>query len=228
MGNGSTNSGTPVAPEVSKAILDAYYPRVVALGDAARARAQSAYAIASAVAGVLVVAVITTMAELAGPVVRWAGLIALVLWLLAAAEYIRAVATAVPEPTTTSAATTTEFTHAVMTAARNERKQVDDRQRIANVLALLAMLSTAVAFAALLFWPAESSQPQGTLRLTVAGLAAVQAVCPGATRSLLGQVVRSSIGTDFVSVNVGDKICGGKSVQIQVPKAQVEAIILER
>ena len=31
------------------------------------------------------------------------------------------------------------------------------------------------------------------------------------------------IGTDFVAVNVGSKICGGKSVQIQVPKAQVEA-----
>ena len=174
------------------------------------------------------VAVITTKAELAGPVVRWAGLIALVLWLLAAAAYIRAVATSVDEPATTTATTTTEFTHAVMTAARSERNKVDDRQRNANVLALAAMLSTAVAFAALLFWPAEANQPRGTLRLTVAGLAAVQAVCPGVARSLPGQVVRSSIGTDFVAVNVGSKICGGKSVQIQVPKAQVEAVILDR
>jgi hypothetical protein len=228
VGDGSTNSTTPVAPEVSKAIMDAYYPRVVALGDAARARAQSAYAIASAVTGVLVVAVITTKAELAGQVVRWAGLLALVLWLLAAAAYIRAVATPVEEPATTAVTTASQLTQAVMTAARKERGEVDGRQRTANMLALAALLATVVAFAALLFWPAEASQPRGTLRLSVAGLAAVKAVCPDATRSLPGQVVRSSIGTDFIVVNADSNICGGKPVQILVPKAQVEAVVLDR
>ena len=228
MGDMNSIPKTPVASEVSKAIMDAYYPRVVALGDAARARAQSAYAIASAVTGVLVVGVITTKADLAGPVARVAGLLALVLWLLAAAAYIRAVATPVKEPDTTAAATPSELTSKVMTAARAERGEVDDRQRTANVLALLAMLTTAVAFAALLFWPAQASQPQGRLRLTAAGLVAVKAVCPDATRSLPGQVARSSIGTDFIVVNVGRNICGGKPAQIQVPKAQVEAVVLDR
>lgn len=228
MGEASAGQELTVADEVTKEVIDAYYPRVVALGDAARARAQSAYAIASAVTGVLVIAVITTKAELAGPVVQWAGLCALVLWLLAAATYIYAVATPVKKPDTTAVTTASDLADKVIENARNERKDVDDRQRIANVLALLAMLSTAFAFAALLFWPAEASQPQGTLRLTAAGLEAVQAVCPGATRSLPGQVVRSSISTDFFAVNVGSNICGGKSVQIQVPKAQVEAVILDR
>jgi hypothetical protein len=227
---GDTNSTptTPVAPEVSKAIMDAYYPRVVALGDAARARAQSAYAIASAVTGVLVIAVITTKAELAGSVVRVAGLFALVLWLLAAGAYIRAVATPVKKLETTAATTPSELANKVMIAARAERGEVDDRQRTANVLALLAMLATAVAFAALLFWPAMASQPQGTLRLTEAGLDAVKAVCPDATRSLPGEVLQSSIGTDFIVVNVGRDICGGKLAQIQVPKAEVEALVVGR
>lgn len=227
MGNASSDSRTPVAPEVSKAIMDAYYPRVVALGDAARARAQSAYAIASAVTGVLVIAVITTKAELAGSVVQGAGLGALVLWLLAAAAYIHAVATPVKEPDTTSTTTASDLADKVIKNARTERKDVDGRQLIANGLALAAMLSTAVAFAALLFWPAQASQPQGTLRLTAAEVVTVKAVCPEATRSLPGQVVRSSIGTDFIAINVASNICGGRSVQIQVPKAQVEAIILD-
>jgi hypothetical protein len=228
--DGSTAAGAniPVAAEVSKVVIEAYYPRLVAVGDAARARAQSAYAIASAVTGVLAVAVITTKAELAGQAVRWAGLLALALWLLAAASYVRAVATPVNVPENSTLSSAGDLAVAVIDGAKRERGEVDRRQRCANLLALVAMLTTVFAFAALLFWPAEASQPQGTLRLTAEGLEAVQAICPGAARALSGQVVRSSIGTEFISVDVSGKICGGKPVQIQVPKAQVEAIILSR
>ena len=216
-----------VASDVSKSVIEAYYPRLVALGDTARARAQNAYAIASAVAGVLVVAVITSKAELASLAVRWLGLVALALWLLAAGSYIRAVATPVSWPQTGDLPTPDDLVRAVVAAAKGERQQVDQRQRTANVLALLAMLTTVAAFASLFFWPA-STQSQGTLRLTTAGMAAVRAVCPGATRSLPGQVILASIGTDFIAVDVSARACGGRPVQIQVPKDQVATIVLAR
>lgn len=214
----------PVPPEVYKTIVEAFYPRLVTQGEMVRARAQSAHGIVSAIVGVLVVTVITGKVEFAGPVARVSGLVALAMWLIAATLYVKAVASPVKDPG--EAQSPGDLVDKVLTAVTAERNEVDSALRKANFLAVVAMTTTIVAFAALWFLPGEADRSDGTLRLSAAGLAAIQTICPGASRNLVGQVLRSSIGADFTTIDLDAKTCGSKTAQIQVPKVQVEAVIL--
>ena len=55
-----------------------------------------------------------------------------------------------------------------------------------------------------------------------------QVGCSALIRSPRGRMVQSSIGTDFVAIDVDSSNCGSKSVQVRVPRAEVEALILDR
>jgi hypothetical protein len=59
-------------------------------------------------------------------------------------------------------------------------------------------------------------------------LPAVRSLCAASTNSIKGQVVRSSIGTNFVAIDLDRHACGGKAERLYVPKEQVQAVILDR
>ena len=233
---GEANDRPPMAAAVSMAVLNAHYPRMVAMADTARTRAQNAYAIFSAAAGALALGLAANV-QSSWPGARWCGLVAIVMLLATAAMYIQIVASPMPrQKTTDREPDDIEITeekgagaaaYRVMDYLASERVHIEKTTSIASKFALAALAAAAVALASLLI-PGEETTVQGTIQLTDTGATAVQAVCPKATRALHGQVAKSSIGTDFVVIDVAGDLCAGRTSQIDVPKEQVEAIVLDR
>ncbi|HKE98660.1 MAG TPA: hypothetical protein VKG45_07000 [Actinomycetes bacterium] len=212
------------AAEVRDAIVAAYYQRVTALADAARSRAQSAYATASAFAGSFLAGGLLLARERVGPAVTVLGLAATACWALAAALYVHAVAAPVSRPPT-SQPDADAFVGAVLEQVSSERSAVDRRQRRANLVAVAAILLSLVTVAVRLA-PASWGRDRGEVVLSDEGVRAVQALCPGTGRTVAGEVDLAGPSGEYVTVR--PDACQGRRVELRIPRDQVHAVSVAR
>jgi hypothetical protein len=155
-----TNTAEPADGNISQgdidesvvtAVVGAYYPRLVSSVDSARSRAQSAYAIANTLAGGLVGISLVTLFATAPTPTLVVGAAAVGVWLLSAGLYVRAIASPLMAPSSTDAQDASQFVRQVFTDIRAERCEVDNRQKQANISAIVAVSLTALSFGMLLF-----------------------------------------------------------------------------
>jgi MFS family permease len=221
----SNEADTPkYDPSVRDAIVSAYYPRATAAADAARSRAQSAYAISSAIAGALVATGL--LADLSG-VEAWVkilGALALSAWFVASSLYIRAVASPVPPLETAAQPTADAFVEAVLSNARSEREAIDSRQDTANKVSLLAMGLTASTLVFALLAPMPAEEKEAKLVLSPAGAGAITALCQGTPTVVAGNLDVSSLKTDFVVLKSAANVCGRDRVELRLPKKEIVAL----
>jgi hypothetical protein len=210
------------APPVRDAIVAAYYQRATALADAARARAQNAYAIASALSGSFVAAGLLLSRERATPAVTVLGLTATAGWALAAILYARAVAAPVPHPPG-SQPDADAFVSAVIQEVSTEQSVVDRRLRQASGVALLAVVLSLLTVSVRLV-PVAWERTRGEVVLSDEGARAVRSLCPAAGATLTGEIELATPTADYVTVRPDG--CRGRS--LRVPRDQVTAVSVRR
>jgi hypothetical protein len=100
-------------------ISSSHWPRALAAADSARARAQSGFTVASAIATALVAAgIFTDITDRANPA-RWVGAAALSLWLAAMLLFLLAVSTGTTEAATTSAQSNEQWAVGLVAGCRS-------------------------------------------------------------------------------------------------------------
>jgi len=214
-----------IPTDVRDAVVGAYYPRALAIPDAARTRAQAGYAIASAIAAALVAAGVFGGLDERTGVVQALGLAALVAWLTAAGLYQVAVSAPFIEARPTQN-TVQEFVFAALDAARAERERIDRWQERARVVGWIAAgLTVAALVSALLHTP--STMSSGTLTLTPVGAQVVGTVCGGRSAKIAGELDPDSLEKEFVTLTVDGTACGGRERVIAVPRSHVLAAAFE-
>lgn len=164
--------------DVHKTLVDAYYRRVVDAPEAARRRAQNAYAVTGATAaGVATVGAFSDL-EAQHLAVQIVGPLALVAWLATAALYMWAVASPYDDPREkTIVEGPNAFRDAVMDGAKSERDEIDRRQAIARGAAIAAVVLTLGVALLTLILPAQSAFRDATLRLEPSAVAALSELC---------------------------------------------------
>jgi MFS family permease len=204
---------------VVETIVQAFYSRATASPDAARARAQSAYGIASAVAGGLVGgALIADLAALP----RWLhvlGAAALAAWLVTTSLYVFAVAVPVNLLVENDVRGSNAFIDAVVINAVNERERIDKRQKRANIAAALAMVLTAATFTLGLFWSPRESTFRGVVHFNQT----FQLAC-GGVRSIAGLVYEDSVTEEMLQIRPHQRMCEKQSEILYFPRSQVSRI----
>jgi MFS family permease len=203
---------------VISAVVGAYYPKLVSSVESARFRAQSAYAIANALAGGLVGASLFTVFSNAPTRTLVVGYVAVGIWIISAGLYIKAIASPLVQIRPENVSDGSGFVREVLANASTERKTIDDRQRNANIGAIVAVVVTAVSFGLLLF--GASVTINGTVDLTSAGQREVSSICGHPLSSLTGEVNRASLGQAFIVVDVPSSVCKG-TTEIRLATADV-------
>ena len=199
--------GKKYADRVVDAVTQAFYARATSSPDTARARAQSAYGIASAVAGGLLGGALIANLSSLSIWVQAVGALALFAWLVAISLYIYAVAVPVSlDPTQQDPQGADAFIEAVVTNAVSERKSIDERQLNANKAAAVAILLTAAAFGYGIFASADESFPATIFISSNDKSAAVLSCSPG-TGMISGQVYKNSLDKAFIRIRPDPKIC---------------------
>jgi hypothetical protein len=216
-----------VDPAVVSAVVTAYYSRFMSSGETARSRAQAAYAISSAAAGAVIIGLATDRPGDLGDAGTYAGMAALVAWLVAAALYLRAVAVPAQRVQPADYRNASDFVRAVAADARAERDHVDRRQRRANAAALVAAVLTVGTILVSTIGPGTADDlARGVVVLGGDDLAAVQAVCPGVDGSLPGLIRRSTLDAAFLEVVPAGGACTERRAVIRLPDDAVRAVRL--
>lgn len=210
--------------DVRRAVVESYYPRLVAASDAARSRAQGAYAIASGIALALVAAGIFTKVSSAPAVVRWLTVAAVGAWLVAAYMFLRAVGPHGTRGELTETKNASEFVRYVLNAAKQERDEVDLRVHRAywpTFIAIALTIATVVAVAAV-----HAPRRASVVALSPAAQQAVQRLCPRAERLVRGRVATSALDSFWVTIRVSARECGHE-VELRVPRRDVQAVAFQ-
>ncbi|HLA13573.1 MAG TPA: hypothetical protein VJZ25_00995 [Gemmatimonadaceae bacterium] len=203
------------------AVMNAYYPRVLAAPDSARNRAQAGWGIAGAVGTALAGAgVFATDGE--GRSVLVLGFLAIFLWLTASLLFIRAVAVpskAVGEGTSTSHS---GFVRTVFENARSERDQVDDRQKWAR-RALYSAVTATLATLLVAVWPFTQATRSWRIILTDKGYETVALLCGEISLPLPVEGPHDLLGADQVTLTVDAEHCHGRTVTLTLPRDLIAA-----
>lgn len=217
---GSGADPPEIDPAVISAVVGAYYPKLVSSVESARSRAQGAYAVANALAGGLVGASLFTVFANAPTSTLVVGYVAVGIWIMSAGLYVRAIASPLLQPKG-NVSDASEFVLEVLKNVSTERKTIDDRQRNANIGAIVAVAVTAISFGLLLF--GASATVNGTVDLTSIGEQQVSSICGHPVSSLTGQISRASLAQTYVVVEVRSSVCKG-ATEIHLPAADVADI----
>lgn len=213
-------------PKAVDAIVSAYYPRRVSAVDTARARAQSAYAIASTLAGVLVGAGLLTTLEDRPMPVRILGIVALIGWLAAAGLYLRAVASPVIVKRHGAQRGANNFVERVLEQSSAERDEIDARLKLANRASFFALVATA-ATVSLALLIADDVRERGTVVLTDSGAVSVGRICPQLPVDLVGEIKAGSIGSETLVVKADAGQCDEVAVDLVIARSAVAAVRTE-
>lgn len=209
---------------------EAYYSERVRSGSGARVRAQAAQSTVTLFASGVVAALTFTQLADRPLITRWAGVVAVALWLFAAVLYLRAVALPVPALAGPShARDRLDLLNAVLQRADDEANQVDRRQKRANwvVMAALAVSLLTVALAAVLGQEEETAP--GTLILSPSYVKTMRSLCGVRGERVDGEIDEKSLGTPFVRLTVDSKECTGRTgkTELVVPRSAVRAIAVK-
>jgi hypothetical protein len=210
------------APQVRDAIVAAYYQRVTALADAARGRAQSAYAISSAFAASFLAAGLLLAGEPVAPALTVLGLAATGCWALAAVLYVRAVAAPVPHPPTRQP-DADAFVAAVLEQVSSERSAVDRRQRRANAVAVAA-IAVSLLTVGIRLGASGGERERGEVLLSDDGARAVRSLCRTTGSTVVGEIELGEPSAEYVTVR--PDACGRRT--LRVPRDHVVAVSVGR
>jgi hypothetical protein len=213
----------PAADEIARA----YWPRALAAADAARARAQSGFTVASAIAtGLVAAGLFTNLADRSHPA-RYVGAIALMFWLAAMLLFLFAVASPTPPRTADPVGPTSraEFVVGLLEPVERERRQVEWRQRLAVSVTGAAVILTAASFTIGTIWLAVD-RDRGTLVLTAKGSSALEHVCKPKPLRLHGELDVPTLKADFVVFRIDKGACRAtKRSPVRIPRADVIAFL---
>ncbi|WP_141765432.1 hypothetical protein [Streptomyces malaysiensis] len=209
---------------------EAYYSERVRSGSGARVRAQAAQSTVTLFASGIVAALTFTQLDDRPVITRWAGVMAVALWLLAAVLYLRAVAQPVPVLTGPShARDRLDLINAVLKRADDEASQVDRRQQHANWVVMGALVVSVITVGLAAIVGPEKELVSGTVLVSPSYAQTTRTLCALDREQITGRIDRSSLGTPFVRVTVSSKECGSGTgeTELVVPKASVRAIAIE-
>ncbi|TNH29287.1 hypothetical protein FHG89_13150 [Micromonospora orduensis] len=222
-------SGSPTDPlltSVQDAVVQAYYPDRVRAAAGARTRAQAAQSVVTVFAGALVATFTLTSLATAAPVTRVGGCAAVTLWLLAAVLYVRAIATIVPAAPTAAreARDGRSLVEEVLKRGDDEARQVDRRQRTANLASVLALAVTMLTFGSALFVEHPDKARRGVLILGTEGQATLRALCGTGEARVDGEIDVTSFSGQFVSVRL-DRCGERRDVTVRIPRSAVSSAL---
>lgn len=212
-----------IPKEVRDVVVSAYYRRLMSSSDAARARAQAAYGIASAIAGAVVAAGFLGGLRHQAVGIQTIVAVALVAWLIAAGLFLHAVSSPF-EMILESGIAESAFIGGALEAVRAERAKIDSWQRKARLASMVAALATAGAFLAALWSTDSPATRPATVTVTAAGSAALKAACGTVAPRLTGRVVESSLSARFMQMTLSPDMCGRQSVDVFLPSSDVLAV----
>ena len=217
-----------VDPAVVTAIVNGYYPKVLDSGLAARTRAQAAQSATSAFAGLVSGGLALSALHDGSTVAALAGIVALALWAVAALGYVLTIGASVAKPDAVKGTSDTgELVRIVLDRAESDRKKVEGRLRVANVLGLLALTATVTAGVSLIL--ADEPSVSATVITTDAGALMLQRQCHALSLPLHGHVDPTKLTDEIIVVDVDGPACDGTDqVQVAVPRALVQAVILSQ
>jgi hypothetical protein len=225
-GYASLADTTEVNSAVADEVVKAYYPTVVASGDSARTRAQTAYTIASAVATAIVAAGIFGGIDDATCAVKLLGVAALAAWLAAAALFMFAVAGRIDPPVTGDQPDASAFVRAVVGNAKFERSKIGERSANALRMSLVAMAITLVAVIVAWMEPTSSRAVDGTVALSPAGVAHVALLCGARPPNpMAGSFDPSSLTDEIVAIDVDASWCGNAKRTLRIRKVAIRGTI---
>jgi hypothetical protein len=215
--------GMTYPKDVRTAVVGAYYPRAIAVADGARAKAQSAYTIASAIAAALVAAgILTDLGERAW-YVQLAALAALAAWLLTAVLFMQAVAEPVNLSLPSLIPTADGFIDAVLAAARKEREAIEHRVVIATFATVGAVILTVLAFVLVVAIPITTSV-HGTVLLTEEGVSTIEKTCNRPVATIAGELDPGALTDRYVPIELDAGTCADDSVVVRLPQRFVLAV----
>ena len=205
--------------EVRRALVDAYYRRLLDQPEAARRRAQAAYVIASAVAAAVLAAGALGKLEREHEVVQVLGPCVLVAWLVTAGLFLWAVAVPYSAQLPETVKGFSEFQNTILTTSENERSAIDDRQKWARTAALIASALTVVTVVlalALSGTPAASADgtqmetaAEGTMRLRKQARDDLSKICQSKMPAVVqGEIERSTLADGRVELLLPAGDCG--------------------
>lgn len=210
---------TRLNSEATKVIIGAVYPAMLSEPTLVRARAQTAYTVASAIATALIAAGILTGIGDAAWYVQSFGFAAVGAWMLTAALYIgisRRVFK-VPRAQPNQPLTMDEFVSRALNHATDEADALEQRLENAAKSTYTALgLTGAAILAALLFPKADAPAPVSVLTLSTAGASAISEQCPSLERTIEGRLTTDSLDEDYAVLVVEDD-CGAGKVTVRIP-----------
>jgi hypothetical protein len=223
-GAAETSLDETIDERVAEAVIDAYYPRAIAIAETARNRAQAAYAIVSALAGGTVAGVLLTMPESRPILTRVLGCVAMAAWLFAAGLYLMAIAVPVqidkpwtPERGGGRRGPRSEFVQRVLERVRDERDKVDQRQMRANWVAGGALVLTTLTLTSAVLLPPPEEERHATIVLNAQGQKAVATLCSRQSSTVDGKLVIGSLKEGFASLTVDPPTCGARPTVLRIP-----------
>jgi hypothetical protein len=226
-------SNAPRRPDATnedarKTVVETYYRRGVEAPDRERARAEKGYTISSAVAGALVAAGVFGDLSSQTNLVKGLGLSALILWIVTALLYVRAVAaptSQLPRPPRKGWDGAGEFLQAVSTHVANDVAEIRQRAAAAWLVTLLAVATTFAALAAgVADVPVERTS--GTITLTAKGRTAIAPIC-GPTQTFSGEIDLATLDDEFIEIQPDPGVCSETDAAlVQIPRESVAAVAI--
>ena len=209
---------------------EAYYAERVRSGSGARLRAQAAQSTVTLFAGGIVAALTFTQLDNRPEITRWAGVVAVALWLGAAVLYLRAVALPVSALAGPShAKDRLDLLNAVLKRADDEAAQIDRRQRCANWVVVAALIASLVTVVLATVLGPEEETAAGSVLLSPSYAKSVRTLCDLTKDKVAGRIDTGSLTAQFVHITVEASQCGRATgtTELVVPKAAIRAITME-
>jgi len=214
-----------LSPDAVKAIVDAYYPNALATGDRLRTRALNGFTVASAVAAALVAAgLVTGLGRLGGPL-EAAGVLAVVLWLAAAAAYLWAVTGRVAADKRPAAQSDAELANRRLDRANREVDALAPRIQRGFFLTLCGLTVTIVAIVIAAFAPPDPRQ-WATVTLTTDGAQELGRVCGKRRSTVRARVDPDRLGRNLIAFRIVAKDCGGRRLDVYLKHSFITTIAL--
>jgi hypothetical protein len=214
------------------ALAQAYYAREVQKPDAARARAQAGFGVASAIGTVLSAIGFFADPKRLDPVTVVLGAIAVGGWFVAAGLYLWAISyPGSPTGQQEEIETVDQWKWEVLKTSTELRKQIDNRVYWAMIATWVALFMTLSALlATLIVGPRDSREVVAAAKVDPASQEYVSSFCAQAIMEddaggsyIIGEVNPSDSQTTFVEIELPEGKCHGELLVL--PKASVDRLL---
>jgi hypothetical protein len=216
----TSSTASKFNPTVANALAPAFYTKVVESADAARARAQNAYAVASAVAVALIGSAILGNLDQQPSWVQALGAAAVVAWVVVAGLFVVAIAVGTPKESEPDEVVGADaFVNRIIARAGSELGTIQKRTQRAMIGAAVAVLITVAALGGVVFHPPDLRS--GEILVTTAEAHALQHVCPNVTNEISGEIDVASLDSEFVAIEPPASVCAGVSRVLRVDRGAI-------